>query len=126
MISLQNKNFDFIAAGLTPTPERAGSVDFSEEYFNGSQVIIVQNNSNIKGKNDLSNKKVGVQTGTTSEEYCRNCGLNIDVLCFNKSADVVQDLLSYQLDAVIVDSFAAQKLARANLNRLKILEEAAY
>ena len=124
LIGLANNNCDFVAAGLTPTPERARSVDFSEEYFNGSQVIIVQNNSNIKGKNDLLNKKVGVQTGTTSEEYCRNCGLNIDVQCFNKSADAVQDLLSDQLNAVIVDNFAAQKLVKVNLNKLKVLEEA--
>ena len=123
LINLQNENCDFVAAGLTPTEERAKSVDFSVPYFNGSQMIIVRNNSNIAGKKDLLNKKVGVQTGTTSEEYCKSSNLNIEVFCFNKSADAIQDLLAEQLDAVVVDGFAAEKFVSSLRDKVHIINE---
>ena len=123
LINLQNGSCDFVAAGLTPTEERSKSVDFSVPYFNGSQRIIVRNDSNINGKNDLLNKKVGVQTGTTSEEYCKSSGLNIEVFCFSKSADAVQDLLAKQLDAVVVDGFAAEKFIASMKDKIHIIDE---
>ncbi len=123
LVNVQNGTCDFAAAGLTPTPERAKSVDFSDPYFNGSQMIIVQNGSDIVKKEDLANKKVGVQTGTTSEEFCKSSGLNIKVFCFNKSADAVQDLLSHQIDAVVVDGFAAEKFSSALKDKVHIIDE---
>lgn len=123
LTNVQNGTCDFAAAGLTPTPERAKSVDFSDPYFNGSQMIIVRNDSTIVGKRDLAEKKVGVQTGTTSEEFCKSSGLNIKVFCFNKSADAIQDLLANQIDAVVVDGFAAEKFSSALKDKVHVIDE---
>ncbi len=40
--ALQTGKIDFIAAGMTATAERRENVDFSDCYFNASQVIIVK------------------------------------------------------------------------------------
>lgn len=123
LIGIQNGTCDLAVSGLTSTPERCKSVDFSVPYFNGSQVVITSNGSSIKSKAELLNKKVGVQTGTTSEEYCKNSGLNVKISSFNKFADAVSDLIAGQLDAVIVDDFAAQKLVNINSSKVHIIDE---
>ena len=58
---------DFIAAGMTATEDRKKNVDFSDPYFNASQAIIVAKDSDIKTREDLNGKTVGVQQGTTGD-----------------------------------------------------------
>lgn len=43
--ALASGKIDFIAAGMSVTPERLESVDFSDTYFSASQVIIVRKTS---------------------------------------------------------------------------------
>lgn len=40
--ALESGKVDFVAAGMTEDPERAKSVNFSNSYYNASQVIIVR------------------------------------------------------------------------------------
>ena len=55
---------------MTVTPERQESVDFSDSYAKGVQVIIVPEGSDIQSPDDLEGKNIGVQTGTTGDTYC--------------------------------------------------------
>lgn len=43
--ALQSGKVDFVIAGMTVTEERLQNVDFSDSYFNASQVIIVREDS---------------------------------------------------------------------------------
>ena len=53
---VQSGKYDIGAAGLTVTDERKQSVNFTESYATGIQVVIVKNDSKIKSVNDLSKK----------------------------------------------------------------------
>jgi len=60
-------NYDVIASGMTITDERKQSVNFSDSYFEASQVIITMKKAKVLNKlSDLEGKKVSVQIGTTA------------------------------------------------------------
>lgn len=115
---IKNDFCDFVCAGFTKTAEREKNVDFSEPYFNASQMIVTKKDSSIKSADDLENKKVGVQIGTTGDTYCSENEKISKVVRFNKHVDAVQDLIAGQIDAVVLDDFTADKLV--NLNQDKI------
>ena len=60
---------DMALAGMTVTEDRKASVDFSDTYATASQMIIVKEDSEIAGPDDLKGVTVGVQLGTTGDIY---------------------------------------------------------
>nr|WP_243658770.1 transporter substrate-binding domain-containing protein [Tamaricihabitans halophyticus] len=60
---------DVAAAGMTITPERERVMDFSDPYFDALQSLLVRTGSDISSLADLRGKTLGVQQGTTGEEY---------------------------------------------------------
>jgi polar amino acid transport system substrate-binding protein len=127
--SLNAGKADFIAAGMTATDERRKNVDFSDDYFNASQTIIVAADSDIAGREDLDGKVVGVQQGTTGDIYCTNEDGSGDISVkevkrYPKGMDAVSDLMTGRVDAVVIDDFPAQKLVEKNPDKIKTLDEA--
>lgn len=60
---------DILSSAITITDERKQSMDFSEPYFEARQLIAVGKGvAGVKTFQDLKNKKVAVQTGTTGDE----------------------------------------------------------
>lgn len=119
---------DFAAAGMTVTEDRLMSVDFTENYFNASQVIIVADGSDIKTGADLEGKIVGVQQGTTGDLYVTDesgeNAVNVkEVKRYPKGMDAVSDLITGRIDCVVIDNFPAQKLVASANASLTILEE---
>lgn len=127
--SLNAGKADFIAAGMTATDERRKNVDFSDDYFNASQTIIVATDSEIASREDLNGKVVGVQQGTTGDIYCTNEDGSSDIAVkevrrYAKGMDAVADLITGRLDAVVIDDFPANKLVEKNPDKIKTLDEA--
>ncbi len=115
--AIQSGKADMGMAGLTVTPTRAESVNFSEPYANGIQVIVVTEDSPITTVDDLLDPEAdyvaGVQQGTTSDVYLsdsyENGGITEErVSKFNKSADAIQALLTGKIDCVVVDNEPAK------------------
>ena len=119
---------DFGLAGLTVTEDRLQSVDFSQSYATGVQVVIVPEDSDIKSVDDLlaegANHKIGVQNATTGDIYStsdiEDKGLGT-VERYNKGADAVQALKTGKIDCVIIDREPAKEFVKAN-EGLKILD----
>ena len=65
--AVQSGKADIGAAGMTVTEDRATQVDFSDSYYTGVQVIIVTDDSDITGPDDLKGKKILVTAGPTQE-----------------------------------------------------------
>lgn len=120
----------FGMAGMTVTEERLQSVDFSDTYATGVQVVIVKEDSPITTVDDLfaegADNLVGVQTGTTGDIYAtgdiEDAGLG-SVERFSKGADAVLALTQDKVDCVIIDNEPAKKYVEAN-EGLKILDTA--
>ncbi len=60
---------DVAAAGMTINDVREENFDFSDPYFDATQVLLVPEGSGITGAEQLAGQRVGVQTGTTGEDY---------------------------------------------------------
>lgn len=67
-------------AGMTVTEDRKASVDFSDTYATASQMIIVKEDSEIAGPDDLKGVTVGVQLGTTGDIYVSDLEARLEPL----------------------------------------------
>lgn len=120
--ALSSGKVDMVAAGMTVTEERLASVNFSDTYATGVQVIIVAEDSEIAGEADLNGKTVGVQLGTTGDIFADDIeGATVER--YNKGMEAVQALSQGKIDAVIIDNEPA-KVFVSEVEGLKILEEA--
>ena len=125
--ALQSDTIDVALAGMTVTPDRQENVDFSDSYATGVQVIIVPEDSDITGPDDLANDKmIGVQQGTTGHIYCsdtpKNGGFGEDhVTAYPNGASAIQALQTGKVDAVVIDNEPAKAFVAENPG-LKILD----
>ena len=84
--------------------------------------------SEIASPEDLKDKTVGVQQGTTGDKYCTNEDGESeytvgDVKRYSKGMEAVSDLMAGRIDAVIIDSFPAEKFVEKNPDALKVLDD---
>lgn len=121
--ALQSDTIDIVLAGMTVDPERAESVNFTDSYATGVQVIIVPEDSDIASPDDLEGKNIGVQTGTTGDLYCTDQYGQEFVKQFDNGPLAVAALLNGQIDCVVIDNEPAKNYVAANQG-LKILETA--
>ena len=112
---------DVVLAGMTVTPEREESVNFSDSYATGIQVVIVKEDSAIATIDDLAGKKIGVQTGTTGDIYCAGDYGEDAVARYDNGALAVAALQNDQVDCVVIDNEPAKAFVAAN-EGLKILD----
>lgn len=126
-LQIDNMNFDSVvtavvtgktdigAAGLSKTPTREKSVDFSDPYYDASQVIIVRNdNTTINSQDTLKGKKIAVQKGTTGDDLATKLVGDSNMVRFNASTDAVTALNDGKADAVVIDSFPAKLFISQN------------
>ena len=134
--------YDMGMAGITVTDERKESMDFSNTYATGIQVIIVNDGSEITSLDDLWNFdadgnpvslknpdiKIGVQQDTTGDIYSSSAisgwgfnDLNEDesiktdrVVRYKTGAEAVQALKTGKVNCVIIDNEPAKSFVAAN------------
>ncbi len=125
---------DMAIAGLTVTPKRAESVDFTKTYYQASQQLIVKADNTTfdecktvqdveKVLKSLTDKKAGFQNGTTGEYYVKgdeSWGFdgysNITAVGYDNAGLAVKDMLNGKIDIVVVDQMPAKSIA-SKLNK---------
>ena len=116
---------DFGMAGMTVTDERLQSVNFSDSYATGVQVIIVKEDSPIATLDDLyaegASYKIGVQEATTGDIYCTDDFGEDAVFKYKTGPDAVLALIAGKVDCVIIDNEPAKAFVADN-EGLKILD----
>ena len=100
---------DLGAAGISYTEERAKEVDFTINYTESKQVIIVKNNSSITNAQTLMGK-VAVQLGAIADSYLTKNYKNIEIIREKKFLAAIQDLKDDKVDAVVMDELPAHQL----------------
>lgn len=119
--AVKANSIDLVLAGMTVNEERKQSVNFSDSYSTGVQVVIVKENSEIKTVDDLKGKKIGVQAGTTGDTYCTDDFGEENVKQFSNGSLAVAALANGQVDCVVIDNEPAKNYVAAN-SGLKILD----
>lgn len=81
-----------------------------------------KNTASIAGAKDLPGKRIGVQAGTTGEEYVNTQLEDTKAESYKSGMEAAMDLKNSNLDAVVLDELPAKEIVRQNPD-LKILEE---
>ncbi len=121
LISSIGSKIDVAIAGMTVTDERKETVDFSDSYYDAVQYVLVAKDSDIATADDLKNKKIGVQLGTTGDFLAEDIE-GAEVSTYDKFVDGVNDLVNGRLDAVIIDKNPAEVFAGKFADSIKALE----
>ena len=124
---VQAAKYDVGVSGISVTPAREKNVKFTAPYCLAAQAIVVLEGSEIKGKADLTGKKISVQSGTTAESFCLEN--NYDVSPFKANADAQTAMINGKVAAWVIDGLtAAEMVAAYNAGnpekKLVILDEA--
>lgn len=105
--ALQTGKIDCAIAGMSITPERLKTIDFSDPYFDAGLIVAVKTENNaIKGLADLKGKSIGCQTGTIGAAACENVKKedpNTTVKNFDDIGVAFMELQKGGIDAVVND-----------------------
>ena len=116
--------FDMIASAMTITEERAEQVDFSDPYIDSNQSLTVREDQDVETLADLEGQKIGVQSGTTGEEYTRNnLPEGATVVPFENILQAMQALQADEVQGVVNDLPISADIVLDETRELKIVEE---
>ncbi len=111
---------DIGAAGISYTEERAKEVDFTTDYMESRQVLIVKRTSVMTTPEELNDQKIAVQLGSVADSYLTENYPNLTIIREKKFLAAIQDLKDDKVDGVVMDEVPAKELLTSNL---KILDE---
>ena len=101
--ALNRGSFDFILNGLEITPEHLKQVAMSKPYFVYSQQIVTGKNRNdIKSRDDLRGKRVGVLSASMSHRLLETMG-GIKLVSYGGNTETCRDIKTGRLDAAVMD-----------------------
>ncbi|SHH01105.1 amino acid ABC transporter substrate-binding protein [Tepidibacter thalassicus] len=126
LLSLKNKNIDVIWNGLTITEKRKKEIAFSKVYLENRQIIVVNNNSSIKRKEDIIGKIVGVQLGSSSENALNSSEISKElkeIKKYSNNTEALMDLKAGRIDAVILDEIVGRYYMEKKPGVYRILED---
>ncbi len=125
-----NGEADIAMAGITVNPGRLEVMDFTDVYYNSTQVIIVKESDttfdNCKSAEDViaileqqsKSYSIGTQNGTTGFMYCNgDAGFgydgftNLTTKGYTTGALAVKDLSNGKINAVVIDRQPALMIA---------------
>lgn len=107
---LQNGTIDVIWNGYSATDERREKVAFTIPYMQNTQVIVSKKSSNIRSVEDMKDKVLGAQTGSSGyldfeaqPELLKNHVKNNDADQYQSFNEALIDLKNDRIDALLID-----------------------
>jgi len=113
---LAQGKFDMVASATTITDEREESVDFTNPYYlpSAQSIVVTKGNTDLKEDKDLEGLVVGVQQGTTGEEYVEEEIETKELRTFPQGPDTIPALKAGTIDAVVIDRPVAENIIEAD------------
>ncbi|HHT7786875.1 TPA: transporter substrate-binding domain-containing protein [Streptococcus suis] len=116
--SVQNGKADIAIAGLSYSEERAKVFDFSESYYQISDVLLIKKDSanSLTSIDAMSGKTLAVQKGSTQEAYAQEHINQANLISLTLMGEAVNELKSGKVDAILMDSPVAAGYVSQNLD----------
>ena len=120
-------NIDLIWNGLDITEERKEYMIFTKPYMDDRQVMLVNkgNGQDIHSEGDLEGKVVGVQAGSTSDDYFIReeilRGTFKEYKTYIYFADLVSALRSDEIDVLVCDELIARYVANKSFGKFDLV-----
>lgn len=108
--ALQKGNVDAAIATITITPERESLFGVSTPYY-FSAIVAVYKDTVINSKEDLYNKKVACQKGTTLETWLKNNNIQ-KIILVNNNYEAIQALEANKIDVILMDAAQGATLSK--------------
>lgn len=113
--AVQSGNVDFVAAGVSVDEERMEKMDFSIDYVNSTEVVVVnKENPTVASVDDLAGKVVGVQQGNIADFYVEENIEAKEIKRYTKFAQAAEDLKNGKIDCIVMDQYPAEDMVEAN------------
>lgn len=114
--TLKNGERDILISAITINEDRKKDMDFTDPYFEATQLIAVPEGSPVSSFDDLKGKKVGVQTGTTGDLAVSGLlgKASNDIYRFESTPLALQEMLNKGIDAVVADNVVILEYIKNN------------
>lgn len=114
--ALQSGKIDMIIAGMNITEERKKAVDFSMEYYEATQTVLVKTSAldQFKTEESFKGKKLGVQKGSTQEQLATEKFKESEIVGMAKIPDLVMALETGKIDGVILNETVAMNYDKSS------------
>ncbi len=127
LAAVQQGKADIVAAGVSVDPERSEVMDFSVNYVDSTEVVVVnaENPAVTEPTGEaLNGKNVGVQQGNIADLWVSNTENTTpgEVTRYTTFAQAAQDLINGRIDCIVMDELPAQELVSSTDGQLAILE----
>ena len=122
LAAVQNGTVDFVAAGVSVNEERKKIMDFTVDYVDSTEVVVVNTaNAVVASVEDLADKIIGVQQGNIADFYVEANVEAKEIKRYTKFAQAAEDLKNGKIDCIVMDKYPAEELVAAN-TELSILD----
>ena len=123
VVSLAQGDFDIVASTMRPTEKRRESVDFSNAWHQNQNVLVVRKGEedNYSTPEDLAGHKVAAQTGASQYDTAVEYAGEANVVGLNKVQNMILEVKTGKVDAVLLESLVAQAYA-ANNDDLSVVD----
>jgi polar amino acid transport system substrate-binding protein len=101
---VENGNVDIVVDAVTMTCSRSEKIDFSTEYYDAKQRVLVPSNSPVKSIGDLAGKKVCASGGSTPIYVLEHLPQPPRIVPGTQAIDCLVYLQQGRIDAISTDS----------------------
>ncbi|OSQ47907.1 ABC transporter substrate-binding protein [Thalassospira alkalitolerans] len=125
--AVQSGRIDMAVSSITITDKRLESVTFAQPYYDSDQSLTVTADSGIDGMKGMTDKVVGVDTGSTGDMWVNAHGAEYklaDTRRYEGLSPAMLDLAAGRIDGYISDIPALQYYVKDKPN-LKVVERIA-
>ncbi|MDR7255806.1 polar amino acid transport system substrate-binding protein [Nocardioides sp. BE266] len=113
--ALNTGQCDVAAGAMSITDERAAVMDFSDQYFEAKQALMMKKGAGYTTLDDLAGKTIAVQDATTGADYTReNAPDDAKIVSFEDSALMEQAVKTGKADAGVNDNGLLNYFASQN------------
>ncbi|MEM6283670.1 MAG: transporter substrate-binding domain-containing protein, partial [Chloroflexota bacterium] len=122
---LLNDDIDLLIAAQVHRRELSNTVEFSQPYYQGSQAMMVRLDDGAENLNGLANRRVGVVTGTDSENaltfWQQRSGTALTVQRYLTMDGALVALVNNEIDGVVGKRYQLRE--RVDPDRTRLLDE---
>lgn len=123
LVALETGKVDLVIAGMSPSPERAKSVDFSNIYYKASGeyfLINKKDQSKYKTIKDFAGKNIGAQTGSIQAQLIKDQMTKSHYKGLDKINNLVLALQSGKIDGIVMDELTSHAYQTNNKNLVAV------